>query len=70
MQSNLQEAYFKRGRIMNAWILILIIKSGNFAAINSISTNSYKTCKEAGERFQAITKDSRYLCIEDGQETD
>lgn len=55
---------------MNAWILILIIKSGNFAAIDSISTNSYKTCKEAGERFEAVTKDSRYLCIEDGQETD
>lgn len=48
---------------MNAWILILIIKPGNVAAINSISTNSYKTCKEAGERFEAIT-------VEDDQETD
>lgn len=48
---------------MNTWILILIIKSNSMAAVSSLKVNSYKTCQEAGQRFEIITRDSRYLCI-------
>lgn len=54
---------------MKIWLLILIIRSNSVAAIQTTYVESYKSCKEAGERFEAITKDSRFLCVPSEQTT-
>lgn len=48
---------------MTAWLLILIIQSKDNVSVATTYVNSYKACIEAGEKFIASARDSRFLCV-------
>lgn len=48
---------------MTAWLLILIIQSKDNVAVATNYVQSYKACIEAGDKFVATTRDSRFLCV-------